>query len=163
MKYTEFEEEVKKLSDKYNVSVDKEDENTIYVGYKDKTILIIYSDQFELNRVGYFDKFERLPFSHKLWMLASELAMTPYDERFDQKRYNVIIGKDRPTSPYMVWTKCAGSPMMTFANFDSLQKYSDYQFTDSEFKDLIKYIKTLHDGEFQAKVAEHGKRLVKGE
>jgi len=33
-------------------------------------------------------------------------------------------------------------------------------FTDAEFNELIKYIKTLPDGEFQAKVAEHGKSLV---
>ncbi|WP_367366214.1 hypothetical protein [Lentilactobacillus buchneri] len=36
-------------------------------------------------------------------------------------------------------------------------------FTDSEFSDLIKHIKTLPDGEWQAKVAEHGKIEVKGE
>ena len=36
-------------------------------------------------------------------------------------------------------------------------------FTDDEFSALIKHIKTLPDGEWQAKVAEHGKTLVKGE
>ena len=37
----------------------------------------------------------------------------------------------------------------------------EYKFTEKEYKKLIKYIKTLPDGEYQAKVAEHGKSKVK--
>ena len=160
----EFEEEVKKLSDKYDFSVAKElDGHTVHVKYADKLVLIIYSSQFSLTRIDYSDKFERLPFSHKLWMLASELAMTPYNERFEQ-RYNVIVGEDRTSFPYTVWAKNGVKAcLLATAGFKDLQEDDDYQFTDSEFKDLIKYIKTLPNGKFQAKVAEHGKQLVKEE
>ena len=51
---------------------------------------------------------------------------------------------------------------MGFADPDDLSCY-DAIFTDEEFDDLIKYIKTLPDGEWQAKVAEHGKTEVKSE
>lgn len=39
--------------------------------------------------------------------------------------------------------------------------YDNAIFTDNEFNDLIKYIKTLPDGKWQAKMAEHGKTETK--
>lgn len=156
----EFWEELKKLSNNYDLMIDFDTSRDTSVFYKNKRVLIIKESQFNLYRVISHDEFERLPFSHKLWMLASELSMTPYIKRLEQK-YNVIIGEDETFSPYMAWIfSQEGDYLINFAKSKVLQKDDDFQFTDSEFKDLISYIKTLPDGEFQAKVAEHGKRLV---
>lgn len=83
-------------------------------------------------------------------------------KEYAMAQHNVIVGNDNTNFPYIVWAKDSNikSYLLSSAYVDELRENSNLQFTDSEFKDLIKYIKTLPDGEFQAKVAEHGKRLV---
>lgn len=108
----------------------------------------------------YFDK---LPYSHKLWMIIAELAMTPLNER-EEHKWNVIVGNDGSEGcSIVVWEKSIPDKYILYlTDPDYLTDYEAI-FTDSEFSDLIKYIKTLPDGEYQAKVAEHGKTEVKGD
>lgn len=166
MKYTELVEEVKKLSNKYSF---KTFDSPVF-GYK---IVIYYGNTPALRVYNYQlyhvevieEKFSLVPFSNRLWMLANEYAMTPLDERFTENKYNVIIGFNRSNYyPYIVWSKHVDSFEINTVKKPSLKSQnapSCFQFTNSEFEDLIKYIKHLPDGEFQAKVAEHGKTLVK--
>lgn len=102
----------------------------------------------------------------KLLIASVDMAMTPLHKRVEHK-WNVIVGNDGDASfPFTTWAKHVDK----FGNFNRYQlkiggmqelKYAAYTFTDPEYKELIKYIKTLPDGEWQAKVAEHGKREAK--
>lgn len=163
MTITEFAKELKKLSNNYDLTIRLDSYRDTSVLYKNKKVLIIGESQFNVYGVISHDEFEKLPFSHKLWMLASELAMIPCDERFKQNKYNVIIGKDRGMDPYVVWSSDGRENYsIVCTTFKFLQTYDCFKFTDSEFKGLISYIKTLPDSEFQVKVAEHGKQLIRG-
>lgn len=168
---TELKKEIKKLSDNYSFA-----ETTssitgpkLLVSYRGNTVLRIYKAiQYRYEVTIEQSDFYRLPFSNKLWMLVSEFAMTPVDKRFKKKEYNVIIATSYVTfdgydSHYTnaVWSK--NSKNLSFGTdvvvADCLS-LNTYKFTEEEYKELIKYIKTLPDGEFQAKVAEHGKTLI---
>ena len=89
--------------------------------------------------------------------------MTPLDKRKDEHKWNVIVGNDdKGKFSIIAWQKdfTGHGYALSFNNPDDLTD-DDVIFTDEEFSDLIKYIKTLPDGEYQAKVAEHGKTEVK--
>lgn len=163
MKYNELVEKVKKLSSKYDF---KTVENPLVgqkliISYGDINVLRVYN--YQLYHVEVIaEKFNKLPFSHKLWMLVNEYAMTPINKRFEENKYVVIIGSNPQDSyGYVVWVKTTEGIFVQAYATDTDLYYADSQFTPSEYQDLIEFIKTLPDGEFQAKVAEHGKTLVK--
>lgn len=163
---TELKKEIKKLSDNYSFA-----ETTssitgpkLLVSYKGNTVLRIYKNvqyRYEVT-VDHID-FYRLPFSNKLWMLVSEFAMTPVDKRFKENKYNAIIAR-KNFHISTVWYKVVENTPYNIYNIATINNANlslpEYQFTVKEYNDLIKYIKTLPDGEFQAKVAEHGKTLI---
>ena len=100
----------------------------------------------------------------KLLLDCVDMAMTPLDKRVEHK-WNVIIGNDDSGAGSIIaWEKdsLGNGYILGIVNPHGLTFYEAI-FTDEEFNDLIKYIKTLPDGEWQAKVAEHGKTEVKGE
>ena len=154
MKYSEATKLIKGLSKKYSINNDKYDFELIY-----KSNPIVWLDkqeQFNFRRATMF--FEALPYSHKLWMILSELAMTPISER-EEHKWNVIVGNDNyGLDEIICWGKEDSKPtyLLCLADSNSLKMKSKI-FTDDEYRDLIKHIKTLPDGEWQAKVAEHGK------
>ena len=163
MKYSEATKLIKGLSKKYSINNDKWFFELIYksnpIAWVDK------QEQFNFGRANILDsKFAKIPYSHKLWMILAELAMTPLNERKEYK-WNVIVGNDAWTySNITCWSKSDSIPKYALHSVDSYSLKDDRNiFTDSEFNDLIKYIKTSPDGEWQVKVAEHGKTLVKGE
>ena len=99
----------------------------------------------------------------KLLLACVDMAMTPLDKRKDDHKWNVIIGNDDSgVGSIIAWEKdsLGHGYILGTVNPGGLTFYESI-FTDEEFSDLIKYIKTLPDGEYQAKVAEHGKREVK--
>ena len=100
----------------------------------------------------------------KLLLASVDMAMTPLHKRVENK-WNVIVGDDRDSSfPFLVWAKNIDKNTIKFrlkiAGTQELE-YAGCIFTDSEYKELIEHIKTLPDGDWQAKVAEHGKTEVK--
>lgn len=100
----------------------------------------------------------------KLLLASVDMAMTPLDKRVEHK-WHVIVGNDTSGFNEIVcWGKedSNSTYWLCLADSNSLKNKSKI-FTDEEFSDLIKYIKTLPDGEYQAKVAEHGKTEVKSE
>lgn len=99
----------------------------------------------------------------KLLIASIDMAMTPLHKCVEHK-WNVIIGNDSSRVDNIVcWRKLdSGFPYLHLSDSIYLAN-DDAVFTDDEFNDLIKYIKTLPDGDWQAKVAEHGKTEVKGE
>nr|DAP86729.1 MAG TPA: hypothetical protein [Caudoviricetes sp.] len=103
----------------------------------------------------------------KLLMACVDMAMTPLDKRVEHK-WKVIVGNDSSGLCNIIcWKKSEKSdsdfPYLLCLSNSIFSAYDDAIFTDEEFSDLIKYIRTLPDGEYQAKVAEHGKTEVKGE
>ena len=97
----------------------------------------------------------------KLLIASVDMAMTPLHKRVEHK-WNVIVGNDSSGFDDIIcWRKEGRSSayLLCLADSNSLKKKSNI-FTDEEFSNLIKYIKALPDGDWQAKVAEHGKREV---
>lgn len=168
---TELKKEIMKLSDKYSFA--EIDSSIIgprlFVSYKGNTVLRIYKViQYRYEVTIEQSDFYRLPYSNKLWMLAAEFAMTPVDKRFKENKYNVIIvnnsNNEYDDYPIEAWTQNSfGFSTDIYNSKNMLKGDLNAYFTDAEFNELIKYIKTLPDGEFQAKVAEHGKTLIKEE
>ena len=163
MKYSEAIKLIKGLSKEYSIN---NDELIFELIYKSKPIAWVDKrEQFIFGSVNISASgFDKLPYSHKLWMILAELAMTKLSDRLNEPKYNVIIaniGFHIRTVWYKVDDQNFSYDVDTIDD-DDLVLY-EYKFTEKEYKELIKYIKTLPDGEFQAKVAEHGKTLVKGE
>lgn len=168
---TELKKEIMKLSDNYSFS--EINSNIVgpklLVSYKGNTVLRINTNlQYQFVVTIERSDFYRLPYSNKLWMLAAEFAMTPVDKRFKKNKYNVIIvnnsNNEYEDYPIEAWTQNSfGFSTEVYNSKNMLKGDLNAYFTEEEFNDLIKYIKTLPDGEFQAKVAEHGKTLIKEE
>ena len=165
MKYSEATKLIKGLSKKYSINNNKSDFKSVFeLIYKSKPIAWVDKlEQFNFGKVNNLaPKFNELPYSHKLWMILAELAMTPLDKRVEHK-WNVIVSNyDSDTGSIAVWKKASlvHGYTLCITDPDDLFFY-DAIFTDEEFDDLMEYIKTLPDGERQAKVAEHGKWEVK--
>lgn len=161
MKYSEAIKLIKGLSKKYSINDGKPIFELIYKG---KAIAWVDKlEHFNFVRATSASKFSNMPYSHKLWMILAELAMTPLDKRKEEYKWNVIVGNDdNDNGSIVVWEKSISDNGYVL-NIDYPNDLSFYTaaFTDKEFSDLIKHIKTLPDGEWQAKVAEHGKTEVK--
>ncbi len=132
---------------------------------EDKFVLSV-GENGKLNTFNGELKFLNSKSKRKLLLASVDMAMTPLDKRVEHK-WNVIIGNDSSRDKSIVcWIKSDGDfhfPYLLCLSESYSLTYDDSTFTDEEFSHLIKYIKTLPDGEYQAKVAEHGKREVKGE
>lgn len=84
----DFVKEVKELSSKYDVEVTDGQVNVYYsrrnhVKYpkSPQVLTVLLQTQYTFMLEISLDSFEALPFSHKLYMLGAELAMTPLNER----------------------------------------------------------------------------------
>nr|DAM08173.1 MAG TPA: hypothetical protein [Caudoviricetes sp.] len=89
MKYSEAEKRIKALSSKYDVYMGDGD---FAVDYKNIIVAWVKGDERYL---FYNDEtiFKKLPFSNKLYMILSELAITPLDERVVEKKYFIHVLK----------------------------------------------------------------------
>lgn len=90
MKYSEAKKQIEALSSKYSIDMDKFS-GYFNINYKGVEIAFVSSDS-EYG-VGVWDSkiFYKLPFSNKLYMILSELAITPLDKRAEAKKYYVKI------------------------------------------------------------------------
>ena len=163
MKYDEATKLIQGLSKEY--SVNNDDKSVFELSYKYKPISWVdKQEQFNFGHMNTLvPEFNKLPYSHKLYMILAELAMTPLNERKEHK-WNVIVGNDDGSGhkSIVAWENTYYGYGLYLEDPDGLT-CDNAIFTDDEFSALIKHIKTLPDGEWQAKVAEHGKTLVKGE
>lgn len=93
MYYSEFKEEVESLSSKYCVG--RDEGYTIvsfysHGGYQD--VIDIDEDfQYTVDILESVEQFNKLPFSNKLYMLVSELAVTPVKERTPEGQMLAIV------------------------------------------------------------------------
>ena len=88
MKYSEAKKQIEQLSSKYNAYKDK---YTDYfnVFYKNEEVAYLKTDKRYSVTVWSENNFTKLPFSNKLFMIMSELSMTPLDKRVEEKKYLV--------------------------------------------------------------------------
>jgi len=82
MKYSEAEKQIKALSNKYYISMCDGDfvvnyKNTLVAWVKNNERYLFYNDE---------SCFKKIPFSNKLYMILSELAITPLDEREEENK-----------------------------------------------------------------------------
>lgn len=85
MKYSEAEKQIKALSSKYNVNMADGDfivnyKNMLVAWVKNNKRYLLYNNE---------NCFKKIPFSNKLYMILAELAITPLDERDEEKKYYV--------------------------------------------------------------------------
>lgn len=92
MKYTDAEKRIKALSSKYSTDMIGEYFN---VNYKGAEAAYISTKQPYFIRVWSEDHFKQMPFSNKLYMILSEIAMTPIDERIGEKEQYVKVCDDK--------------------------------------------------------------------
>ncbi len=89
MKYSEAEKRIKALSSKYDIDMRDGDFDVAYNG---RTHVIYVSGDYEYGiYVGYPEMFSVIPSSNKVYMILAELAVTPPDERVEEKKYYVKI------------------------------------------------------------------------
>lgn len=89
MKYSEAEKQIKALSSKYDIDMNWGNFEVVYNG-KTHIILVSGSCKYSLYVIG-VNTFLSMPFSSKLYMIMAELAMTPLDEREEEKKYYVKV------------------------------------------------------------------------
>lgn len=82
MTYNESEKQIKALSSKYKTEMNDID---FTVNYKNKLVAWVRNNARYLF-YNDADRFKQLPFSNKLYMILSELAITPLDERVNESQ-----------------------------------------------------------------------------
>lgn len=90
MKYSEAKKEIEALSSKYSAYKDTATE-FFNVYYKNDEVAYIRTNKRYSISVWFEECFQKLPFNNKLYMILSELAMTPLDERVEAKKYYVKV------------------------------------------------------------------------
>ncbi|WP_180273922.1 hypothetical protein [Lactiplantibacillus plantarum] len=90
MKYTDAKKQIEALSSECSAYTDK-DIDFFIINYKNGNVASVRTNE-QYSVTVWFEKcFSKLPFSNKLYMILSELAMTPPDERVEEKKYYVKV------------------------------------------------------------------------
>lgn len=92
MKYIEAKKQIEALSSKYDVYKNN-CTNYFNVYYKNGEAAYVRTDERYSATVWYEKRFSKLPFSNRLYMILSELAMTPLDKRVEEKKYLIHVFK----------------------------------------------------------------------
>ena len=133
MKYSEAKKQIEALSSKYYIDMSW---GHFDVVYDRKACVICVSGSYEYDlRVSDVNKFSKLPFSNKLYMILSELAMTPLDERLEAKKCHVKInGLSLSTGEglYLNFDPINGNYFVA-----TLNRYFKNKFTDEEIDELV--------------------------
>ena len=130
MKYGEDKKQIKALSSKYDIDMSDGDFNIIYKGR-------FVSHTYVIGRCRYAvvcdeGVFSKLPFSNKLYMILSELAMTPLEERVEEQKYyvkafqaylNIRVTDNHP----ILHTRYENSTMHTKFTLKEIEKLKHYE------------------------------------
>jgi len=92
MRYSEAKKQIEALSSKYSIDMD-EFSGYFNINYKGAEIAFVNSDSEYSVDIWNPKTFHKLPFSNKLYMVLSELALTPLDKRAEDKKYCVHVFK----------------------------------------------------------------------
>lgn len=131
MKYSEAEKQIKALSSKYDISMRGGDFDVTYNG---RTHVIYVSGDYEYGiYVGYPEMFSNMPFSSMIYMILSELAMTPLDERVEEKKHYVKICDS--VSGYLNISTVTGKVLMMVGNVCETN-FIKTKFTNKDIEEL---------------------------
>lgn len=131
MKYIEAKKQIKALSSKYEVEMGGGGFNVVYNG-KDYGIYVSGSYEYGVY-INDAKKFYGMPFSNKLYMILAELAMTPLDERVEEKKHYVKVFDN--DFGYLNIDNSHGDMVMVIANMSAGYGYNT-KFTDKEIEEL---------------------------
>lgn len=92
MKYSKAKKQIEALSSEYSVDMDEFYEY-FNINYKGVEIAFVSSDGEYSAGVWDSKHFYKLPSSNKLYMILAELAITPLDERIEEKKYFIHVLK----------------------------------------------------------------------
>lgn len=150
MKYTEFEQQVHELGDLLEVQYTPA---AVTVSIKHTQYLVVRTTApFYVNPEP---ELKDLDCGHNLYLLASELASTPINERTNQ-RWNVIVGQGSYHEK-CCYRKFRDKFIMQWVHEKVLPHDSLLEFSDEDFKRLIKMLRSMPNGSSLAKIAELGK------
>ena len=96
MKYSEAEKQIKALSNNYRIYMNDGDFNVAYT--KNDPIAYVKDKECYKVNILYTEEFlQKLPFSSKLYMILAALAVTPPEDRKEEKKqyvkiYDSIVG-----------------------------------------------------------------------
>ena len=131
MKYSKAEKQIKSLSSKYDIDMSDGDFNIVYKGNRCNThVSGHYRYYLHVEDNVAFSKF---PFSNKLYMILSELAMTPLDERVEENKYYVKVGDS--ASGYLNINTVTGKMLMMVGNARETE-FIKTKFADKEIEQL---------------------------
>ena len=88
MKYSEAEKQIKALSSKYSIN---KFGGYFNVNYKGAEVAYVSTKNQYFIRVWFEDCFKKMPFNNKIYMILAELAITPVDERVEEKKHYIKI------------------------------------------------------------------------
>jgi len=163
MTYEKAAQLIENLNEDYHVVFPKyEDESYDFQVYYVSTLFATIPNK-KIQKIITFENILKLKKGYSLWMILSQLAITPIKKRRG-KQYNVVIvNNPRKTIayPFEVWMNDKNGFFLSYVTEDELKNNLSTHFNEGQYNQLINYIKTLPDGEFQAKVAEHGKKEIK--
>lgn len=94
MKYSEATKAIEALSSKYSVKLDRFSD-TFKINYKNGEVAYVRNYERYSVTVWFEKYFSKLPFSNKLYMILSEVAMTPLDERAKENKHYVKVYDSR--------------------------------------------------------------------
>lgn len=160
MKYIEFQNIINEGTvGVYDV---RQNDKYIYVYDTDgkEIVKINTNKRYDLSILSNLDK---IAFGDIIWDKAVKLAETPLEDREEERKYNVIIANNDVADtdfPLVVWHKNSKEEYYTDCCYQEELKEDDYTFTESEYQDLLGYIKTLPNADKQLKIAEICKTLV---
>lgn len=106
----------------------------VKVFYKNDVAVIIFDvKRYSVNNYAFVSHriYDFLPYSHKLWMLASEFSMTPLDQRED-KQYQFQFDNGRYLDSFDA-RNIHGKPYIRLSTTD---KYSSLTSTDKSTFDI---------------------------
>lgn len=90
MKYSEAKKAIEALSSKY-IAYKGEYTEYFNVYYKNEEVAYVKTNERYSVTVWFEKYFKKLPFSNKLYMILSELAITPLDERMEEKKHYIKV------------------------------------------------------------------------
>ena len=125
MKYSEAEKQIKALSSKYDVDFYAHKFN---VYYKNELTAGVKKN-FRYSFINRENIFKKLPFGNKLYMILAELAITPLDERVEEKKYCVHVFKGQSGYLNIVKSRFTVDDKVEFNGIKT-------KFTDKEISQL---------------------------
>ena len=134
MKYNEAIKAIQGLSKEY--SIYNNYKSVFELSYKYNSVAWVdKQEQFNFGRVNIVgSEFNKLPYSHKLWMILSELTMTPIDERDDQPEFRLrLLPGESNWETYLNQNR---SNTSIFIDDDENNEYKQTVFTESEYNEI---------------------------